>query len=279
MKIVTGLAQVDADAVLDARASGPFASIPDVWRRSQVKPAALERLARADAFHCFGHDRRQALWAVKALGEKPLPLLEAMEVLEPAVALTPLTAGREVVEDYRSTQLSLRAHPLTFLRERLASAGIVPAAALANIKDGRKVEVAGVILVRQKPGSAKGVLFITIEDETGVANAILWPDRFEAQRSTVMSASMIGIQGTVQREGLVIHVITDRIVDYSWMLREIGDIDLPRLTTRGDGATHSGAPDRGDAGWRPKVRSDYHPAFRDGCDPEDAIPIKSRDFH
>ncbi|KQN19322.1 DNA polymerase [Sphingomonas sp. Leaf33] len=280
LKIVAGLAEADADAILAARAAGgPFASIPDVFRRARVKPAALERLARADAFRCFGHDRRQALWAVKALGEKSLPLLDAMEVREPTVALTPLTAGREVVEDYRSTQLSLRAHPLSFLRPRLERAGIVPASALSGIRDGRKVEVAGVILVRQKPGSAKGVLFITIEDETGVANAILWPDRFEAQRTTVMSATMIGVQGRVQKEGLVIHVIVDRIVDYSWMLREVGDADLPRLTTRGDGATHGGSPDRGDPGWQPRVRSDYHKAFRTGCDPEDAIRIKSRDFH
>jgi error-prone DNA polymerase len=279
MKIVAGLAQVDADAILHARTTGPFASIPDVWRRSRVTPAALERLARADAFRCFGHDRRQALWAIKALGEKPLPLLEAMEVREPAVALTQMTEGREVVEDYRSTQLSLRAHPLTFLRDRLASGGIIPASRLPHVREGGRVEVAGVILVRQKPGSAKGVLFITIEDETGVAQGIIWPDRFEAQRSIVMSATMIGIVGKVQREGQVIHIITDHIVDYSWMLREVGDIAMPRLTSPGDGATHGGSPDRGDAGWQPKIRSDYHPAFRDGCDPEDAIPIRSRDFH
>lgn len=279
MKVVSGLAQVDAEAILKARGDRPFASVEDVWRRSRVKPAALERLARADAFRCFGHDRRQALWAVKALGERSLPLLDWIDTNEPTVAFTPLSEGREVVEDYRSTQLSLRAHPLAFLRARLADGGILPASALPGIREGRTVEVAGVILVRQKPGSAKGVLFITIEDETGVAQGILWPDRFEAQRRTVMSASMIGIVGKVQKEGEVIHIIADRIVDYSWMLREVGDADLPRLTTRGDGATHAGAPDRGDPGWQPRIRSDYHPAFRDGCDPEDAIRFKSRDFH
>jgi error-prone DNA polymerase len=279
MKVVSGLAQVDAEAILKARGDRPFASVEDVWRRSRVKPAALERLARADAFRCFGHDRRQALWAVKALGERSLPLLDCIDTNEPAVAFTPLSEGREVVEDYRSTQLSLRAHPLAFLRARLADGGILPASALPGIREGRTVEVAGVILVRQKPGSAKGVLFITIEDETGVAQGILWPDRFEAQRRTVMSASMIGIVGKVQKEGEVIHIIADRIVDYSWMLREVGDADLPRLTTRGDGATHAGSPDRGDPGWQPRIRSDYHPAFRDGCDPEDAIRFKSRDFH
>jgi error-prone DNA polymerase len=280
MRVVNGLAAIDVEQILAARdAGGPFTSVDERWRRSRVKPAALERLAKADAFRCLGLDRRQALWAIKGLGETPLPLFAATERKEPAVALLPLSGGREVVEDYRATQMSLRAHPLAFLRDRLADRGVIPTAALARVKDGRKVEVAGVILVRQKPGSAKGVLFITIEDETGVANAILWPDRFEAQRRTVMSASMIGIQGKVQREGSVIHVITDRIVDYTWMLREVADAELPRFTGPGDGATHGGAPDRGDKEWRPKIRSDYHPPFRTGCDPEDVIPIRSHDFH
>ena len=139
--------------------------------------------------------------------------------------------------------------------------------------------MAGIILVRQKPGSAKGVLFITVEDEAGVANIILWPDRFEAQRTAVMSSAMISVTGVVQREGEVIHVIADRIHDRTAMLREVGDIDMPRLTSPGDGATHAGSPDRGDPGWKPRIRSDYHPPFRNGCDPEDVIPIRSHDFH
>ena len=288
MRVVHGLANEHAAAIIAARADQPFTGVEDAWRRSGVPLAALEKLARADAFAGMGLDRRQALWAIKGLGEAPLPLFAAAdagrvsirpEIDEAPVPLVPLTEGREVVEDYRATQLSLRAHPLTFLRDRLAARGIVPAARLARIRDGTRVEVAGVILVRQKPGSAKGVLFITIEDETGVANAILWPDRFEAQRRTVMSAAMIGVVGRVQREGQVIHVITDRIVDYTPMLRQIGDLDLPRLTTRGDGATHAGPPDRGEPGWKPRIRSDYHPPFARGADPENLIPIKSHDFH
>jgi error-prone DNA polymerase len=143
------------------------------------------------------------------------------------------------------------------------------------------VEVAGIILVRQKPGSAKGVLFITIEDETGVANIILWPDRFEAQRTVVMSSAMIGVKGTVQRdgEGGVIHVIADYINDYTGLLRAVGDIDLPRMTSPGDGATGGGPPDRGEKGWKPKATDHYHPPFRTGCDPEEVIPIRSHDFH
>jgi len=283
LKIVHGLAEVHAARILAARAERPFASVEDLWRRTQVPLPALEKLAKADAFRSLGLDRRQALWAIRGLGESPLPLLEFAERREQPVALVPLTAGREVVEDYRATQLTLREHPLFFLREELARRRIVPCAQLKTIKDGRRVEVAGIILVRQKPGSAKGVLFITIEDETGVANIILWPDRFEAQRTVVMSSAMIGVTGKVQRDGSdgggVIHVIADRIHDYTGMLRQVGEIDLPRLTSPADGATGGGGPDPREPRWRPEPRSDYHPPFRTGCDPEDVIPIRSHDFH
>ncbi|WP_174279632.1 error-prone DNA polymerase [Sphingomonas bacterium] len=279
LRVVHGVSGKDAAKILDARAAAPFASIEDLWRRSGVPLSCLEKLAKADAFAGMGLDRRQALWTIRGLGETPLPLLDLAERREQPVALTPLTAGREVVEDYRATQLTLRQHPLFFLRDELSRQRVITCDTLGATRDGRRVEVAGIILVRQKPGSAKGVLFITIEDETGVANIILWPDRFEAQRTIVMSSAMISVTGVVQREGKVIHVIADRIHDRTAMLRAVGEIDLPRLTSRGDGATHAGAPDRGDPGWKPRARSDYHPPFRNGCDPEDVIPIKSHDFH
>ncbi len=279
LKIVRGISEVDGARVIGARASGPFLSVEDVWRRAGVPFATLEKLAKADAFRSLGLDRRQALWAIRGLGASPLPLFEFVERHEEAVSLVPLTAGREVVEDYRATQLTLRQHPIFFLRDELSRGGIVPCAQLKAIKDGRRVEVAGIILVRQKPGSAKGVLFITIEDETGVANIILWPDRFEAQRTVVMSSAMISVVGKVQREGEVIHVIADYIHDHTGLLRKVGEIDLPRLTSPSDGATGGGAPDRGEAGWRPTPRSLYHPPFRTGRDPEDVIPIHSHDFH
>lgn len=237
--------------------------------------AALERLAKADAFAGLGVDRRQALWAIRGLGEKPLPLLAGLETHETPVHLKALAAGREVVEDYRATQLSLRPHPLSFLRGELTRRRIVPCADLATIPDGRMVEVAGLILVRQRPGSAKGVLFLTIEDESGIANGILWPDRFEAHRRIVMSSAMVSIRGRVQKEGIVIHVVTEQVTDLTWLLRQVGDIDLPKLAPRG--ATPSG-PDHGfdrDAEeWRPRPRSDYH--FNDGGG---VIPIRSHDFH
>ncbi|KTT70763.1 error-prone DNA polymerase [Sphingomonas endophytica] len=274
LRVVSGISGEHAGRILAARAKAMFTSVEDLWRRSGVPLAALEKLARADAFRALGLDRRQALWAIRGLGEEPLPLLAGIERREEPVTLTRLTEGREVVEDYRATQLSLRAHPLHFLRPRLDDRRMTRCADLGK-HDGKMVEVAGIILVRQRPGSAKGVLFITIEDETGVANGILWPDRFEAQRRTVMSAAMVSLKGQVQVEGKVIHVIVDRVTDLTAMLREVGDVDLPRLVARGDGATHPGAPDRGDPGWKVRPRSDYH--FRDRRD--DTIPLQSHDFH
>ncbi len=287
LRQVRGLANIHGAAIIAARGDTPFGSVEEVWRRAGVPRAAIERLAEADAFHSLGQDRRQGLWKVRGLGEAPLPLFAAADAredafspegLEPEVALRPLSDGREVVEDYRALQLSLRAHPLTFLRDDLARRGIVRCADLARIRDGRHVEVAGIILVRQKPGSAKGILFITIEDESGVANGIIWPDRFEAQRRTVMSAAMIGIRGRVQKEGEVIHVICDRIIDYGDLLAKVGQMDFPHATGRGDGARHSGAPDRGDKGWRPGPRDLYWPPHSTGMDPEEAIRVKTRDF-
>lgn len=273
MRIVNGLSAQDAGLILLARAQRPFADIADLWRRSGVKPATLEKLAQADAFRCFGLDRRAALWAIRGLGDRPPPLLALLDTHEPSPFLTALTAGREVVEDYRATQLSLRAHPLSFLRGELARRGAVPCGTLANQRNGSRVDVAGIILVRQRPGSAKGVLFLTLEDESGIANAVLWPDRFEANRRTVMSAAMLSISGRVQREGGVTHVIVDKLSNLTPLLRQVGDIDLPRLVSRGDAATYPGAPDRGERHWQPAVRSDWH------WKGDDLIPIKSHDFH
>ncbi len=284
LRVVAGLSNDHGARIVAARGDRPFVSIEDAWRRSGVPLAALERIARADGFHALGLDRRQALWTIKGLGAEPLPLFAAAdaradqpqpELEEVAVALDPLTAGREVVEDYRSTQLSLRAHPLSFLRDELTRARVTRCGDLKQLKDGTHLDLAGIVLVRQKPGSAKGVLFITIEDETGIGNIILWPDRFEANRRTVMSSAMLGVRGRMQREGEVIHVIADTLTDLTPMLHTIGEIDMPRLARPVGG----GSPDRGDPEWRPKGRSLYHPAFRTGCDPEDAIRQKTRDFH
>jgi error-prone DNA polymerase len=270
LRMARGLSNLHGAMIVSARGEEPFKSVEAVWRRAGVPPVAIERLAEADAFHSLAHDRRQALWQVKGLGDAPLPLFAAAdaregaispESQEPMVTLEPLSEGREVVEDYRTIQLSLRAHPVQFLREELRRRGVKAAADLDQVKDGRHVEVAGIILVRQKPGSAKGVLFITIEDETGIANGILWPDRFEAQRRTVLSSAMVGLRGRLQREGIVTHIIIDKIIDYTPMLRSIGSGSLPHLAAPADGATRGGGPDARDG---PKATM---------------VRIKSRDFH
>jgi error-prone DNA polymerase len=276
--MVRGLSNVDAGRIIAARAERPFASIEDVWRRSGVPVAALEKLADADAFAGLGLDRRQALWQVRGLGEAPLPLFAAADAREhePAVALRPMTEGKEVVEDYRSIQLSLRAHPLAFLRPELERRGIVRCSDLSRIKDGRKVEVAGIILVRQRPGSTN-VTFVTIEDETGIANAIIWQQKFEAQRRIVLSSAMISVKGTLQREGEVIHIITDRLEDMTPMLHSVGEMHFPHRPGPGDGATHPGSPDP--RHWENRVRDHYHPPFRIAGKPDSVIEVKSRDFH
>jgi len=263
---VRSLANIHGAAIVGARGDLPYNSVEDVWRRAGVPRVAIERIAEADGFACLSEDRRQGLWKVKGLGEAPLPLFAAADAreagfcpegLEPATALRPMTEGREVVEDYRTLQLSLRAHPLSFLRKELDEMRIVRCADLAAIRDGRNIEVAGVILVRQRPGSAKGVLFITIEDETGIANGILWPDRFDIYRRQVMAASMIAMRGRLQKEGEVIHIICDRITDHDAMLRSIAQGDVSIAPGRGDGARNGGGPDSRDAPLR--IRShDFH---------------------
>jgi error-prone DNA polymerase len=134
-----------------------------------------------------------------------------------------MTAGRQVVEDYRSTGLSLRQHPVSFLRPDLTQHGIVRCSDLATRKDGQRLTVAGIVLVRQRPGSARGVLFVTLEDETGHANLIVWPPVFERQRRLILSATMLACRGKMQRESSVIHVIADELTDLSDLLKSVGD--------------------------------------------------------
>ena len=164
------------------------------------------------------------------------------------------------------------------LRDRLVAQGITKCADLIRMKDGARVEIAGLILVRQRPGTASGIVFVTLEDETGIANVVLWSDRFEANRRTVMSATMLSIRGRVQREGIVIHVIADTITDLTGMLREVGDLDLPHTAMPGDGATHGGTIDPRDRLISRQRPADSWPPRRSLRTP-DLIPVKSRDFH
>ena len=230
LRQVKGFARGAAERLVAARGDG-YGDPHALWRRSGLGPAALETLAAADAFGSMGLGRREALWAVRALGPAPLPLFSAMgaeeQAGEVAVTLPEMALGRQVVEDYTSLRLSLKCHPLALLRARLGREGIVPAAALSHRTGGERVRVAGLVIVRQRPGTAKGVIFATLEDETGVANVIIWPRTYERFRKVVLTARLLGVTGTLQREGLVIHVVAERLQDLSPRLGALGEEAMP----------------------------------------------------
>jgi error-prone DNA polymerase len=225
---IKGLREADM-ARLAERRGGGYDSVRDLWLRAGLGVSALEHLAEADAFRSLGLDRRDALWAVRGLnraGDKDdLPLLARAGYgeREADANLPPMRLGEHVVEDYRHLSLSLKAHPVAFLRTDLARRGILPSEALATHPPGRRVTVAGLVLVRQRPGSAHGVIFMTIEDETGVANIIVWPTVFEAQRPAVIAARLVAVTGKLQNEAGVIHIVADKIVDMSSRLGALSE--------------------------------------------------------
>ena len=274
LRMVKGLANDHGARIAAAAADSPFTSIEDVWRRSGVPVATLEKLADADAFRSLGLDRRQALWRLRGLGQAPLPLFAAAEAREnePAVLLNAMTEGREVVEDYRSVQLSLRDHPLAFLRPELDRQGAMPAKRLGTLRDGARIYIAGIVLIRQRPGKGN-VTFMTLEDESGIANAIVWQRLFDRYRRTILSSAMVGIKGRLQREGQVIHVIADSIEDLTPLLGEVGNRDFPHRPGPGDGA-RNGSHDPRHKNRLPPPPVAALPPGRDG-----GMRIKSRDFH
>ncbi|WP_421578204.1 error-prone DNA polymerase [Shinella sp. M31] len=286
MRMVRGLATANAAKITAARADQPFDSVDDMWRRSGVPAAALVELAEADAFlPSLGLERRDALWAIKALRDEPLPLFAAAaereartiaEQQEPDVDLRAMTEGHNVIEDYTHTGLTLRSHPISFLRENLTRRSIVTCQEAMSARDGRWLMTAGLVLVRQKPGSAKGVMFITIEDETGPANIVVWPKLFERRRRVVLGSSMMAINGRIQREGEVVHLIAQQLFDLSGDLSSLSerDTDFRLPAGRGDEFAHGGGPDPRDH-QAPAVRP------RDMFTPDlhiDTLKVKARNF-
>jgi error-prone DNA polymerase len=286
LRMVKGLANADAASITAARADRPFVSVDDLWRRARAPAASLVEIADADGFRAsLGLARREALWAIKALRDEPLPLFVAAaareravvpEIVEPVMWLRPMTAGGEVVEDYGHVGLTLRGHPLSFLREDLRRRRIVTCAEAMAARDGRWLEAAGLVLVRQMPGSAKGVLFVTIEDETGIANLVVWPQVFERQRRIILAAGMLGVQGRIQREGEVVHLVARHLTDLSPDLASVGDRDIAFPVPHGRGDEfHHGSPglDPRSLPKGPKPR-DIEDSYRH----LDQIRVKTRDF-
>ncbi|WP_417616707.1 DNA polymerase III subunit alpha [Parasphingorhabdus sp.] len=280
---VDGFREAWAKQIVAAR---PFRTIEELAHKANLPARALRLLADADACRSLGLDRRQALWEVRRTPVNTLPLFEAAQAKELAqeedARLPAMTSGEHVVADYQSIRLSLKGHPMEFLRERFRAMGVLSCAELAGAKNGSQAKVAGVVLIRQRPGKGNAV-FITLEDESGVANLLLWASRFERMRRPVMAARLMLATGEVQRsvEG-VTHLMTTRVEDYTFMLDEITAYDRPDMPMA-----------RADEVRRPVYRNEDRQAARQAAEtagPRPAYPRhghprnvrilpKSRDFH
>jgi len=255
-----------AEALIAARARG-FAEIADLAR--PLPKRALMALAEADCFRSLGRDRREALWAVRRLADDtPLPLFAAREMEElPPETIAPLPAmppGEHVLADYRTLRLSLKGYPMQFLREMFQSERVLSCAEIADAKDGAAASCAGVVLVRQMPG-AKGVVFITLSDETGIANVVVWPKIMERFRKEVMGSRLLLVKGRVQKspEG-VVHLVAETLSDRTQELDVLSEDKVRPPLSRADAVAHPQGPERPTGGRHPR-------AVR--------ILPKSRDFH
>ncbi len=233
MRLVRGLREQEATTLVEAVArGGPFDSILRLWRESGVRVSTLRRLASADAFASMGLDRQAALWDIRALNDEDLPLFErhdeddtgCREPSEVNPRLPRIAEPKKVVQDYAAIGLSLKAHPVSFLRAQLAAQGAVPAAELRNERSwphGARAAVAGLVLVRQRPGTASGIVFMTLEDETGTANLIVRPRVYDRYRKAARHGVLILARGTVERQGNVVHLMVRSLEDADRALAEL----------------------------------------------------------
>ncbi len=247
---IKGLSKERMEQFAERRGAG-YSSVRDVWLRSGLDVDDIERLAQADAFRSLGLDRREALWAVRALDGKSaaerLPLFDQPAIrlreLEPATKLPTMPLGEHVIHDYRSLGLSLKAHPVAFLRERLDRAGVIPNANLGAVRDGRRVSVAGLVLVRQRPGKGNAI-FLTLEDDKAVANIIFWERTFTRFRPIVMGARFVKVTGKLQSESDVIHIVAEKIEDLTPWLTVLLEEMTPAVPVRPDIAALSDKAER-----------------------------------
>lgn len=288
LRRIKGLSKEGIEAFIKQRGSG-FDSVRDVWLRSGLDIGQIERLAEADAFRSIGLDRRAALWAVRALdGRKALdrlPLFDRPNLRlrdnEPETNLPLMPLGEHVIHDYRSLGLSLKAHPVAFLRQRLEYAGITPNAELASVPNGARVAVAGLVLVRQRPGKGNAI-FLTLEDERSIANIIIWQRNFERFRPVIMGAKLVRVTGRLQSESGVIHIVADKIEDLtSWLnvlTEEVQNVGFARASAiQGPGEDR-----RGKAKSHPRLAAPVkkRPSpISDAGDQAGKVMPKGRNFH
>jgi error-prone DNA polymerase len=231
---VKGLSEENMQLLITARRAG-YTSINQL-SDAGVPQAAIEKLTDADAFRSINLDRREALWEVPALSDKPIGLFTGQpseSAKETQIKLPFMTQAEHVVQDYAATGLSLKAHPVSFVREQLTMVHVTATGNLSALKDGDPVKVAGLVTVRQRPGTAKGILFITIEDETGFSNLVVWENVFDTYRKEILQARLLMVEGKVQIEGEVIHVIVKRCFNLNKLLGSLTAVendDQPVLT-------------------------------------------------
>jgi len=255
-RMIKGLREADMRMIVERRGGG-YDSVRDLWLRTGLSPAVLERLAEADTFQSLGLERRDALWAVKALrrtGDKDdLPLFAAarMAEREPDADLPAMPPGEKVVADYRALTLSLKAHPMSFLRRDLTGDRLKSCADLDRGRHGARIGCAGLVLIRQRPGSAKGVVFMTVEDESGIANLIVWPKVFERFRPVVLGARLVGARGRLQRANGVTHLVVEELIDLTGLMQKVARLPAPEALARGDEVKYPGIDQRGAPPRRP----------------------------
>ena len=264
---------------LVAKRGGGYDSVRDVWLRSGLSISTIEHLADIDAFRSLGLDRREALWAARGLnrvgGQEDLPLFAQAHdpTREPDFDLPPMPLGEHVVEDYRMLGLSLKTHPVALIRDDLTDRRAIKAETLRQMPNGQRTRVAGLVLVRQRPGTASGVIFMTLEDETGVANIVVWPKVFEEFRRQVLAGRLVAVDGPVQSESGVIHVIAERIYDYTPMLAALSSAGA-EIDPRGP----TDEPRRG-TGDDPRQRHPRNVRISLGVSPAATVMPKGRNFH
>ena len=231
LRQIKGIREEDVEAIIAERGRG-YPSPRVLWQRSGVASWVLAHLAEADSFTSMGLTRRDAIWAVRALNESPPPLVATVEAndktspkwsLEIPVILPTEQPGEEVANDYAALRLSLKHHPMELLRSDMDARGVQLSAHLMSIAPNCKVVVAGLVLGLQRPNNAKGIIFATLEDEAGTSNVIVWPNIFERFRRIVLSARLLLVEGVLQREGIVAHVIARHLIDLSHLLDELAD--------------------------------------------------------
>jgi error-prone DNA polymerase len=302
LRQITGINESEVvDRLLKRRGTG-YRDVADLWRRGGISRRQIEVLARADAFGSLGLSRRDALWAARGLREEQLPLFSTIEAglsdippeqderpvedrreeadieHEPSVQLPAMAIGEQVVDDYTSLQLTLRSHPLALLRSRL-DPKIARSSELGTLLVDRRTVICGLVLVRQRPGSASGTVFITIEDETGIANAIVWPHVFERYRRVIMGSRMLRIEGRLQREGnpedgQVIHIVAEHLVDCSALLDSVITVE-DEPSHRDTALPQTGAPIVPDGDKRRRGGSYYKPPAGAA---QAHLPQRARDF-